>query len=139
MYDGWYGAYIDSELPISYSYQPKVLDYETETVEENTMNFNIFICALLCIFMLTILSLSKTRKIVHKIDFYSLNHNYDEGKAMYIQKTFIGGIFTIAFIFAAISVVFNMLLSYSIDNIREIKGLVPNFTVEQDYKDVIFI
>jgi hypothetical protein len=58
---------------------------------------------------------------------------------MYIQKTFIGGIFTIAFIFAAISVVFNMLLSYSIDNIREIKGLVPNFTVEQDYKDVIFI
>jgi hypothetical protein len=129
---------IITEMLKSDSIQPNILGYENEKVEEISMNFYISMIFLLCICVLTILSFSKTRNLVEKIDLYSLQHNYDDDRAIYIRKTLIGGIFTIVFIFGAIAVVFNMLLSYSLDNIRETKGLVPYFSVEQEYKDVIF-
>jgi hypothetical protein len=93
---------------------------------------------LLCVFIITILSFSKTRYIIQKLDLYSLRHNYDEGQAMYVRKTLFGGIFTIVFIFGGIALVFNFLLSYHIDNIRETKGLIPLFSLEQEYEEVIF-
>jgi hypothetical protein len=121
----------------SESIQPDILDYESEKVGEITMNFNIGMIFLLCVFIITILSFSKTRYIIQELDLYSLRHNYDEGQAMYVRNTLFGGIFTIVFIFAGTAVVFNFLLSYYIDNIRETKGLIPLFSLEQEYKEVI--
>jgi hypothetical protein len=118
-----------SEVSRSESIQPYMLEYDKEKVEEFAWNFNIFISAWIVVFIITILLFSKTRQIAQNIDLYSLQHNYDENQSMYIRKTLIGGIFTIVFIFTSIAVVFHMLLSFSMDNIRETKGLVPFFSV----------
>jgi hypothetical protein len=74
-----------------------------------------------------------------KIDIFSQRHNYDIDQPMYIRKTLIGGIFTTAFIFASIAIIFSMFLSYAIDNIRETKALVPLAALEQKYDNVIYI
>jgi septation ring formation regulator EzrA len=55
---------------------------------------------------------------------------------MYIRKTLIGGIFSIIFIFAALSVIFRMSFSYMIDNVIETKALVPYVAFEQEYENV---
>jgi hypothetical protein len=121
------------------SIQPDLLEYETDTVSENSKNFYIIISFILVACLIPLLLFSKTRSCLKNIDMYSQQHNHEENQPIYITKTLIGGIFTTGFLFAALAIIFNMFLSYAIDNIRETKGLVPLAALEQQYDNVIFI
>jgi uncharacterized membrane protein YciS (DUF1049 family) len=89
------------------------------------------------IFIVLLLIFKKTQVCLKNIDMYSFKHNYGLDQPMYIRKTLIGGVFTTAFIFAALAITFIMFLSYAIDNIRETKALVPLAALEQQYDGVI--
>jgi hypothetical protein len=128
-----------SEIIRYTSKQPELLDYYTESVSESSKNCYFIIGILLMISIVPLLVSKRARYFIKKVDIYSKHHNYKEGKPMTIKKTLIGGIFTTAFIFSGLGIIFNMLLSYGLDNIREIKGLVPLVALEQPYINVIFI
>jgi hypothetical protein len=121
------------------SIQPELLDYESDKVSEISKNFYFTISATFVIFIVIFLKFPRTRDFIKEKDMYSQQHNYEEDQPLYIKKTLIGGIFTIVFYFAALGIVFIMILSYSIDNIREIKALVPLAALEQEYDNVIHI
>jgi hypothetical protein len=122
-----------------YSVQPDLLDYKTHTVKENSIRFYIIISVISPIFIAILISFPRTRNFLKNRDKFSHLHNYKEDQAMYIRKTIIGGLFTTAFYFAAVGIVFSMILSYSIDNIRETKALVPLAALEQQYDSVFYI
>ncbi len=121
------------------SIQPDLMDYKTETVNESSIIFYIVISMLLLILLVILLKFNKTRAFLTGIDMYSRNHNYELDVPIYIRKTLIGGVFTTAFVFAALAIIFTMFLSYAIDNIRETKALVPLAALEQQYDSVLFI
>jgi hypothetical protein len=119
------------------STQPELLDYKTETVLEQFRNLYIIISIIMLIFIVLLLTFKKTQVCLKNIDMYSFKHNYGLDQPMYIRKALIGGVFTTAFIFAALAITFIMFLSYAIDNIRETKALVPLAALEQQYNGVI--
>jgi hypothetical protein len=55
---------------------------------------------------------------------------------MYIRKTILGGIFSIIFLFAALSVMFRMSLSFVVDNVTETKALVSNVAFDHEHENV---
>jgi hypothetical protein len=129
----------DVDIDSFSSIQPELLGYKTEIVSEKSKYFYIGVSIVLVVSLVLLLNFEKTQICLRQIDIYSLKHNYDLDQPMYIRNTLIGGIFTISFIFAALAIVFNMFLSYSIDNIRETKALVPLAALEQQYDSVITI
>lgn len=58
---------------------------------------------------------------------------------MYMRKTFLGGLASVLFIMASITIIFDISLSYALDNIVESKALVPIIPLEKEYKNVSFI
>lgn len=120
------------------STQPQLFVNETDTVDEAAMTFNTIIGIVLLIAIVLLLTFSRTRNFVTNLDLYSLKHNYGYEKVMYKRKTLPGGIFSLVFMVAALTVLFRMTLSYAIDNIIETKSLVPSEALEQKYKTVIF-
>ena len=67
----------------------------------------------------------KVRQYVKLFDIYTEDHNYIKKTYMYLQKTFIGGIFTIAFVIAATFLVASSVIRFWSDNILETKAMVP--------------
>lgn len=128
----------ESSSPSYLSVQPELFEYDSETVDTSSKYFDTSIAALFCISIISLLSFSKTRRFVRKLDLYSLRHNYGDENAMYIRKTLIGGIFSIMFISVALSIVFRMTLTYVFDNIIETKALVPLIAFQNQYESVMF-
>jgi hypothetical protein len=123
----------------TFSIQPDLLDYQSETVAENSRIFYIIISMILLLFTAFLLTCGKSYKFLKRIDIYSKKHNFEEGQPITVKKTLIGGMFTTIFIFAALGIIFNIFLSYAIDNIREIKALVPLAALEKQYDNVTII
>jgi hypothetical protein len=122
-----------------YSVQPDLLDYKTDTVEENSSRFYIIISVISPVFIAILMSFPRARNFLKNKDIFYLRHNYEEDQPMYIRRTLIGGLFTTAFYFAAVGIIFSMILSYSIDNVLETKALVPLAALEQQYDRVFYI
>jgi hypothetical protein len=127
-----------SEIIRYTSTQPEFLDYYNQSVDESSKNFYIIMSILLVMSILSLLIFKRARYFFKMIDIFSKHHNYEQDKPMTIKKTLIGGIFTMAFMFYALGIIFNVFLSYGLDNIRETKGLVPLVALEQQYENVIF-
>jgi N-acetylneuraminic acid mutarotase len=130
---------IPSEIAKYDSIQPDLLEYCTEYVEISSMYFNIVISVILVLVIIPLIAYPNSREFLKKLDMYSHNHNYEENRPMRIKKTLIGGIFTTAFMFGSLAIIFNMFLSFALDNIRETRGLVPLLALQQQYESVIFI
>jgi hypothetical protein len=125
-----------SMLPY-YAVQPDLLDYNTDIVEENSIRFYIIISVISPVIIAILMYFPRARNFLKNKDIFSQQHNYEEDQPIYIRKTLIGGLFTTAFYFAAVGIVFSMILSFLIDNIRETKALVPLAALEQQYDSVI--
>lgn len=121
------------------SVQPELIEYRKDFVDFMSETFDLSITAAFSITILLLLGFYKTRKFATELDIYSVQHNYEDNKPMYIRKTILGGLFSIAFMFAAISILFKLSLNYALNNIDEKKALVPLVALEQEYKHVISI
>jgi hypothetical protein len=119
------------------SQQPELYNEETSTNQTSSIYFNVSICITFILAVFVISYFKKRSGWIKKFDMYSLQHNYEENKPMYIRRTVIGGMFSLAFICLAISIIFSTSLSYGLNNIVETKGLVPIITLEHEYGQVI--
>jgi N-acetylneuraminic acid mutarotase len=121
------------------SYQPDLYKSGEDIVEEYSMIFNIVLSLISLLVIISFLSFIKTRSLLTELDMYTLEHNYHLDGPMVARKTIIGGAATIVFLVFAVSIVFNMGLTYGVDNIAETKALVPLVALEQDHGSVISI
>lgn len=119
------------------SIQPELLENEEETAKTSSSLFGILIGVLGFISIALVLSFSSTRKWLVNLDMYSMQHNYGNNCPLYIRKTIIGGIFSLIFIFVALYLLYNRSIYFAIDNVMEIKALVPVIALEQQYGEVI--
>ena len=70
--------------------------------------------------------------MIKKIDIFTTRHPTEIGDPIIVRKTRFGGVFTIVFIFAVIAIVIASIVTYLLDNITEIRSLVPKESIEED-------
>jgi hypothetical protein len=128
-----------SQLSDYISVQPDLVKDEGDSVKRKSMIFGIVLLALFVIFITYLMIFKSISEFVKSIDIYSLHHNYDKNSIMYTRNTYIGGIFSIIFLFASVYVLFDRTMYFALNNIREVKALVPAISLEKQYGDVIYI
>jgi hypothetical protein len=129
----------EENVKLFISVQPELYEKDDDILASSSFYFNICCGIASLILILFLISSHNSKKLLASLDLYSLNHNYEVGKAMYIRKTLLGGLFSIIFIFISLSLVFSSTITFILDNIVETQTLVPLVTIEQDYKNVISI
>ncbi|CAG9336306.1 unnamed protein product [Blepharisma stoltei] len=85
--------------------------------------------------ILIFIFVKKAKKLLKYIDLYVSSHNYILGDPMILRSTQIGGVFSLAFIFGAIIIIFISIFQYASNNIYETKSLVPLVVLEQDVSE----
>jgi hypothetical protein len=76
-------------------------------------------------------------KWILKLDFYKKLHNHFVDEPMYIQRTSIGGLFSMLFLVVVLLYIATTLITYSLNNIEESKALVPMVTLDEDFNEVM--
>ena len=75
--------------------------------------------------MLVVLCIRSLRNKIELFDLYTKEHSDELLKPIILQKTFIGGLFSLIFLGAAIFVIGSTIMAYMMDNIIETKALMP--------------
>lgn len=121
------------------SEQPEPLAYGYDMLDSTFLYLDTSLVICYLILILLLLASYRTHRFVKNLDMYSHYHNYIDQNTMVIRRTIIGGIFSIGFIFTAISLVSKLSTIYSLENVIEGKALVPLIALEENYKSVICI
>ncbi|CAG9336315.1 unnamed protein product [Blepharisma stoltei] len=102
-------------------------NYKADMKDADTAVLSIqIILGLLGLFIIIAVVTSKSNSnLLVKIDLYTTYHNNTIGKAMFLLKTKFGGAFTIVFIIIAIIIMLDALVNYSLNNILELKSMIP--------------
>ncbi|CAG9321978.1 unnamed protein product [Blepharisma stoltei] len=125
---------LDKKTVSSYlSLQPSTYSsYDTSLI----INLLILTAGLVCIVTLLFTVLTEdVRKYYSYIDIYQDIHNHTLNATMYMKSTKLGGAFTLIFIFVAVVMICSEVLNYSLDNVTEIKNLLPSVSLENDVKE----
>jgi hypothetical protein len=86
------------------------------------------------IFLIVSLISKPAGRLIEKFDIFVQSHDNELNKAVFYYKTKTGGIFSISFAIACgISIIIS-LMTFQLDNIIEIRGLVPVITLEDTIK-----
>lgn len=88
-----------------------------------------------CIFLA--ICWAKANSQVKKIDLFISEHNYELKKKMILNKTTVGGIFTLAFVMFSMYLFGIATITYFISNVQETKALVPLVILESEVSDFI--
>ena len=118
------------ELPANSSIQPKELQLETSYIL-NFVRISWFIIAGITgiIFILSICFKSIWKKLKN-VDYFTSSHDNPVGAPVIYKKTSIGGLFFLLFVFISIVILITSFLSYQLDNISELKALIPIVLVD---------
>ncbi|OMJ66392.1 hypothetical protein SteCoe_36769 [Stentor coeruleus] len=92
-------------------------------------------CAIITIIVLLI---SKIWDKIKSMDLFVKKHKTELGIPIVYKKTSLGGLFTVFFIILSIASLASSILTYSTDNITEIKSLMPSITLDQEIKSSYF-
>lgn len=125
----------DSFIKLSFSQsQPTHYPGNTEFVE-STVNYLWMLVGIIAIITTVLIFLGRSfLSWIKNIDIFTDSHGQDLEVPVIYKKTEIGGIFTLYFILGVIVTIFGLFLSYYLDNITEIKSLVPSITLTENVK-----
>ncbi|OMJ75088.1 hypothetical protein SteCoe_25866 [Stentor coeruleus] len=100
----------------------------------------IFFSLILCvIFTFLMLVFKGTWKDFEIIDLFSRKHRQDLEIPVVYKRTSLGGLLSSFFIFISFALVAGSIVTYFLDNITEIKSLMPSITLDIDIKSELFI
>ena len=119
------------EIPKNDSIQPGA--YKDKNTFVNFIVKNLWVSAAAIGFffiMMSFISISFWQRI-EKIDLFVAQHSHELGKPVIHKKTKVGGLFSVLFIITCIITAISGFLSYQLDNINEIKALIPLITLEE--------
>lgn len=114
----------------------KDLNYEVTPVV-GYVGISLAVCFILIVCILA--ALGRLVRYIKLLDIYVHHHNYKVNSQMYVKKTIVGGIFSIIFLILSAVILTDGIATYTLNNISEIKNLVPLVTLEEDYEHVIYI
>ncbi|CAG9320213.1 KEL2_2 [Blepharisma stoltei] len=119
------------------SIQPALYSPNTDQIHNDTLIIQSTVGFSGLIVILVLIFVKKGQSLLESIDLYTTNHNHLVGQVMYLKQTWLGGAFSIIFIFLAIIAVGTALVNYSLNNVYESKSLVPLVVLEQDVSNFI--
>jgi hypothetical protein len=118
------------------SYQPGMRASSYDEVESMIKYTGIAVSLIILILIILLTIWGRLFRYIRALDLYIHNHNYKIGSPMYLKKTIIGGLFSIIFVILSTIIITYGVAGYAVDNIQEVKTLVPLVTLEE-YKEVI--
>jgi hypothetical protein len=121
------------------SNQPDIYATKEDEVEEISYIFDLILATVSSITIVLLLLFLRTRKLLINLDLFTIQHNFDLNTPLVARKTFIGGVASSIFYVIGISILVKMSLAFGLDNITEIKALVPLVALEQEYGSVMSI
>jgi hypothetical protein len=120
------------QLPQNESYQPSSMTYQDDFVSDFTVKSWIFagiftgFIIIVCVFFHAVWIKLKI------VDVFSSNHGVDLGVPVTYRKTSIGGMFSLIFVIVAGVTILVSFLSFQLDNISELKALIPVISLENE-------
>lgn len=117
--------------------QPGMHESLNDEVESMVTYIGAAVLLILFIIMILLIILGRLLRYIRALDLYIHNHNYKINSPMYLKKTIIGGLFSIVFIILAAMIITHGVASYAVNNIQEVKTLVPIVTLEEEHVEVI--
>ena len=120
------------DLPLNQSYQPEALTYHESFLYGFT--FTAWYAAGIVVALLVFAGfMYETPWSKYKtIDFFSSSHSTEIGVPVIYRKTSLGGLFTLIFAIVSSITIAAAFISFQMDNVTEIKALVPAVSLEND-------
>ncbi|OMJ82365.1 hypothetical protein SteCoe_16966 [Stentor coeruleus] len=114
------------------SIQPLIYTGKTNYITNTVLKlwYSLIAFSLLVLFFSIIFK--KLWKSLNNVDIFATYHSQDLNVPIIYKKTSIGGLFSLMFIFGAFVSITGSLMNYTLNNITEIKALVPVLTLEED-------
>lgn len=114
-----------TEVPLYESTQPLAYKSDTNSIEKLVSQFWYGLGGLIVIITLFGIAHQNLWEKIRKIDCFITQHPQELLIPVIYKKTHIGGIFTIFFILAAGITIIGSIMTFYLDNVTEIKSLVP--------------
>ena len=112
------------------SIQPQVYSSQTHYVSGLVSQLWYTLSVSSALILILILSIKSFWENIHKLDVFVDKHEQKLNESVVYRKTKIGGIFTILSILGVSVIVISAVLSFQLDNITEIKSLVPIIIID---------
>ncbi|OMJ87655.1 hypothetical protein SteCoe_10581 [Stentor coeruleus] len=132
-----------SSYPQKKQNQPKAYQGKNDMVSEIVNQFWAYFGLFVLLVTLIVLKVSVLKDKIAKVDLFAANHGQEINVPVVFRNTRLGGIFSIYYIFAVSIAILGSFLTFELDNITEIKGLVPLVTINEqisaDFLTIIFI
>lgn len=131
---------IGSKSPITFSF-PIVVDsiqptmYMADSQDKNILIFQITIGTVVAFIILIIVFWEKIHEKIKLLDVYQSMHNYEMKKPLILDRTLLGGVFTLVFVLLALIVIVTTFVNYQYSNILENKSLVPLAILADEVED----
>ncbi|OMJ81366.1 hypothetical protein SteCoe_18224 [Stentor coeruleus] len=119
---------LENKKDLIVSIQPKI--YESSYSSSWTTVFQFLGFGVIFCILLAALYFRKIENLIRKIDYFTTSHNHKIGEYIQLNKTFIGGQFTVILIGTAIITFISLCIIYILDNITEVKTLMPMVILE---------
>jgi hypothetical protein len=111
-----------------YSIQPKHYDTKTNYIQNIFYIISMIGFGFLFILLIFLIYTKRFRSFLINIDLFVDKHNNDLGVPVIHRKTLIGGIFSSCFLLFVSVTLVSSLMSFLMDNISEVRSLVPKLT-----------
>ncbi|OMJ69069.1 hypothetical protein SteCoe_33305 [Stentor coeruleus] len=127
-----------SELSSSYTSSIVKSYYQPKAFEGNTTMISNFVNKLWLYFALAVAIIGcavfMNRTIfdnVEKVDLFISDHGQEINIPVVLRRTKLGGLFSIYFLLAASIIIIGSFMTFELDNVTEIKALIPLITIEE--------
>ena len=118
------------------SYQPKPFERSTEKAS-NIFKYIVITFTISGFFILLgFLVVRKMRNWIVGLDHFTNSHNYKLDVPLISKHTLLGGVFTFLYIVAALIIISNSLIIYSVDNEIESKSLIPLVVLQETIEKI---
>ncbi|OMJ74619.1 hypothetical protein SteCoe_26399 [Stentor coeruleus] len=116
----------------SSSIQPLAYSGQSTYITENVIKMWYSVVAFCFLMLFLAVIFNKVWMILSKVDVFANQHSQDLNVPIIYKKTNIGGLFSLLFILVAFVSIAGSIMNYTLNNITEIKALVPVMTIEDD-------
>ena len=123
------------DTPSSSSSQPSL--YKPQDIQGISLQYELSVGLSMLFLILISIFWEKLGQNLDAIDLYPALHNHFTKQHMFLNQTFLGGLFSLIFITAALILIGLSIITYELDNITEIKTLVPLVALQSEVSQFV--
>ncbi|OMJ92453.1 hypothetical protein SteCoe_4792 [Stentor coeruleus] len=112
-------------------YQPKAFQGKTTMISDLVDKLWIYFSLVAVFISFVVFRISALRSSIQRVDLFVADHGQELNKPVVLRTTKLGGLFSIYFLLSAGIIILGSFLTYELDNITEIKALIPLITLEE--------